>query len=295
MPSPNEMPRIPVIDLSLFDIGGTWRDHTAAQVDRAASELGCFRVIGHGIEPAVVESMREASRSFFSQPSSTRVLYFREELPDDAEPVHPDELQPRNVFPELPGFRDAVLDYMTALCGLGHKLMASIGRGLRLGDNYFVDRYTGRPTTLFRISRESGLADERGLAGEIGLAGEMGERPGVAQSAEGLLTLLHEDGDNTLQMKCGSRWIDVPYVPGSFVVSIGDVLQRLTSGYYVSAAHRMIHRSGHACIGLPFSFGPRVDAVLRPVVSPTSPVHVADRTMIRLSCKTTRAEDGAYS
>ena len=251
MPLPNEMPRVPVIDLSLFDVGGTWRDHTAAQVDEAASEIGFFRVIGHGIEQAVIDAMLEASRLFFSQSGplhgSTRVLYFREELADDDERAHSPELQPRNVFPDLPGFRDAVLDYMNALSGLGHRLMASIGRGLRLGDNYFVDRYTGRPTTLFRIVR-----DEEG-AGMI------------AQSADGLLTLLHEDEGCGLQVKHGARWIDTPYVPGSVAVGVGDVLKRLTSGHYASVPHRMVNRTGHPRIALPFSFGPRVDAVLRPI------------------------------
>jgi isopenicillin N synthase-like dioxygenase len=275
MPLPDEMPRVPVIDLSLFDVGGTWRDHTAAQVDEAASALGFFRVIGHGVEPTVIDSMLEASRAFFSQPGTTKVLYFREELADDDEPPHPGELQPRNVFPDLPGFREAVLDYMNALSGLGHRLMASIGRGLRLGDNYFVDRYTGRPTTLFRISRDAC------------------DSSNIPQSAEGLLTLLHEEDDGGLQVKRGSRWIDVPYVPDSIIVGIGDVLERLTSGHYLSATHRMLNRSRQARIGLPFSFGPSIDAVLRPIASLD---RVADRrTLIRLTSEPARRCDGAYS
>jgi isopenicillin N synthase-like dioxygenase len=279
MPLQDEMPRVPVIDLSLFDVGGTWRDHTAAQVDEAASALGFFRVIGHGIEPAVVDSMLEASRAFFGQPGTTKVLYFREELADDDEHPHPGELQPRNVFPDLPGFREAVLDYMNALSGLGHRLMASIGRGLRLGDNYFVDRYTGRPTTLFRISRD--------------VCHDVDGSPNVAQSAEGLLTLFHDENDGGLQVRRGSRWIDAPYVPGSFIVGIGDVLERLTSGHYVSAAHRMINESGHARIGLPFSFGPCIDAVLSPIASLA---RVSDRrTLIRLTSEPARRCDGAYS
>jgi isopenicillin N synthase-like dioxygenase len=267
-------PRIPVIDLSLFDIGGTWRDHTAAQVDQAASELGFFRVIGHGIEPSVVDSMLDASRAFFCQPGlgATKELYFREELADDDERMHLSDLHPRNVFPDLAGFREAVLDYMNALSGLGHRLMASIGRGLRLGDHYFVDRYTGRPTTLFRIARDAGDT-----------------QPAI-QGSDGLLTLLHEEEGSSLQIRHGSRWIDAPYVAGSFIVSVGSVLDRLTRGHYTSVAHRVVNRSGNARIVLPFSFGPRVDAVLRPI-----DVVGVDRTMIRLSSESARAGDGAYS
>ena len=282
-----DSPRLPIIDLSLFDLGSPWRDHVAAQVDWAASEFGFFYVIGHGIETGVVDSLLAASRTFFAQdeaakhrvhmsrggrawrgyfpvggeltsgrPDLKEGLYFGEELDEDDERVRAGTpLHGRNVFPELPGFRDAVLDYMTALTGLGHKLMTSIGRGLRQGDNYFVDRYTGKPTTLFRIfnypaSPPQAEADTRGV----------GEHTDY-----GLLTLLYQDDVGGLQVKHGSGWIDVPYVPGSFVINVGDMLEKLTSGRYTSALHRVINRSRQPRISMPFFFDPRFDAELRPI------------------------------
>jgi polar amino acid transport system ATP-binding protein len=44
-----------------------------------------------------------------------------------------------NLFPQVPGFRDAVLDYMTELTGLGHHLISAIGRGLRLILTLFIE------------------------------------------------------------------------------------------------------------------------------------------------------------
>jgi isopenicillin N synthase-like dioxygenase len=275
---------LPIIDLSLFDVGGTWRDHVAAQVDWAASEFGFFYIVGHGIEPGVIESLVTLSRGFFGQgaeakhrihmsrggrawrgyfpvggeltsgrPDLKEGLYFGEELAEDDERVRAGKpLHGRNVFPEVPGFREAVLDYMSALTGLGHRLMTSIGRGLRLGDNYFVDRYTGNPTTLFRIFNypSASTADARGV----------GEHTDY-----GLLTLLYQDEVGGLQVKHGSGWIDVPFVPGSFVVNVGDMLERLTSGRYTSALHRVINTAGRSRISMPFFFDPRFDAELRPI------------------------------
>jgi isopenicillin N synthase-like dioxygenase len=279
-----DSPRLPVIDLSLFDVGGTWRDHVAAQVDWAASEFGFFYIVGHGVETGVVESLVRLSQAFFQQSSEQKHrshmsrggrawrgyfpvggeltsgrpdlkegLYFGEELAEDDERVRSGKpLHGRNVFPELPGFRDAVLDYMSALTGLGHRLMTSIGRGLRLGDNYFVDRYTGNPTTLFRVFNypSSTAVDARGV----------GEHTDY-----GLLTLLYQDEVGGLQVKHGSRWIEVPFVPGSFVVNVGDMLERLTSGRYTSAVHRVINTSGRSRISMPFFFDPRFEAELRPI------------------------------
>ncbi|MEJ1964121.1 MAG: 2OG-Fe(II) oxygenase family protein [Gammaproteobacteria bacterium] len=292
MSSLADSPRLPVIDLSLFDLGSPWRDHVAAQIDWAASEFGFFYIVGHGIEPGVIDSLLTLSRAFFAQeagakhrahmsrggrawrgyfpvggeltsgrPDLKEGLYFGEELEDDDERVRSGTpLHGRNVFPELPGFREAVLDYMSALTGLGHKLMTSIGRGLRLGDNYFVDRYTGNPTTLFRIFNYPAPPQQPD-----------DDARGVGEHTDyGLLTLLYQDEVGGLQIKHGAHWLDVPYVPGSFVINAGDMLERLTSGRYTSALHRVINRSRQPRISMPFFFDPRFDAQLQPIngVSP---------------------------
>jgi isopenicillin N synthase-like dioxygenase len=304
--------RLPIIDLSLFDVGGTWRDHVAAQVDWAASEFGFFYIVGHGVETGVIDSLVRLSRAFFEQsaeakhrvhmsrggrawrgyfpvggeltsgrPDLKEGLYFGEELAEDDERVRSGKpLHGRNVFPELPGFRESVLDYMSALTGLGHRLMTSIGRGLRLGDNYFVDRYTGSPTTLFRIFNYPSATDA--------------DAHGVGEHTDyGLLTLLYQDEVGGLQVKHGSTWIDVPYVPDSLVVNVGDMLERLTSGRYTSALHRVINTAGQPRISMPFFFDPRFDAQLQPIAG-VGPVDVRRELIDRWDGADLRDVHGTY-
>ncbi len=279
-------PRLPVIDFAPFEAGGSWRDHVAAQIDWAASEFGFFYIIGHGVDLSAIERLLALSRAFFLQepdakaqlhmsrggrawrgyfpvggeltsgrPDLKEGLYFGEELGDEDARVRAGiPLHGPNLFPDLPGFRDAVLDYMTELTGLGHHLMSAIGRGLRLGDHYFFDHFTGNPTRLFRIFNYP--------------PGAKVPSAGVGEHTDyGLLTLLYQDEVGGLQVRHEDTWIDVPYVPGSFVINVGDMLERLTSGRYLSALHRVFNTSERPRISMPFFFDPDFDALLQPIAA----------------------------
>jgi isopenicillin N synthase-like dioxygenase len=278
-----DAPHVPIIDFAPFEQGGPWRDHVAAQVDWAASEFGFFYIVGHGIDLRAIDRLVALSRVFFQQDEETKQrirmsrggrawrgyfpvggeltsghpdlkegIYFGEELPQADPRVRAGTpLHGENLFPDLPGFRDAVLEYMTELTGLSHNLMSAVARGLLLEDHYFFDHYTANPTKLFRVfnyppSQQSGF--------------------GVGEHTDyGLLTLLYQDEIGGLQVRYESAWIDVPYVPGSFVVNVGDMLERLTSGRYTSALHRVVNRSPQPRISMPFFFDPSFDALLEPI------------------------------
>ena len=197
------------------------------------------------------------------RPDLKEGVYFGAELGEEDTRVQAGvPLHGRNLFPDIPGFREAVLDYMSALTRLGHRLMSLVGRGLGVGGDYFIDRYTSNPTLLFRIFNYPSSGD---LSGERRGAGE--------HTDYGLLTLLYQDEVGGLQVKHGSSWLDVPYVPDSFVINLGDVLERLTSGRYTSALHRVINSSGRSRLSMPFFFDPSFDAVLEPIpgVGPAAP------------------------
>jgi isopenicillin N synthase-like dioxygenase len=297
-------PRLPIIDFAPFEAGGAWRDHVAAQIDWAASEFGFFYVVGHGVELAMIERLVALSRTFFLQdreqkqaihmslggrawrgyfpvgdeltsgrPDLKEGLYFGEELPElDARVRAGIPLHGGNLFPRLPGFPEAVLDYITELTSLGHHLMSAIGRGLHLGDHYFFDHYTANPTKLFRIFNYPAIPLD-----------QPEDTRGVGEHTDyGLLTVLYQDEAGGLEVQYGNTWLDVPYVPGSFVVNVGDMLERLTSGRYTSALHRVVNRSGRSRISMPFFFDPGFDTVMEPIA------HVAPPS----ACRNTARWDG---
>ncbi|KAK6919482.1 Isopenicillin N synthase-like, Fe(2+) 2OG dioxygenase domain, partial [Dillenia turbinata] len=56
---------------------------------------------------------------------------------------------------------------------------------------------------------------------------------------EGLVILIQNDVDG-LQIKHGEDWVAVRHIPGTFVVNLGDYLEKLSNGKYKSVEHRAV-------------------------------------------------------
>jgi isopenicillin N synthase-like dioxygenase len=304
-----DRPQPPIIDLALLlDEHGPWRAHVTQQLDWACTEFGFFYIVGHGVDERLIERLIALSRRFFAQDLTTKLkihmskagrawrgyfpvgeeltsgvpdikegIYFGSELVDeDARVASAVPLHGSNLFPELAGFRDTVLEYQHALTALGRRLMDTIAPALGCSAHEFTERYTRDPTILLRIFNypaDEPTADEP-------------QRWGVGEHTDyGLLTILRQDAIGGLQIEHRDRWIDVPPVPGSFVCNVGDVLEHLSGGRYRSAGHRVQNRSSVSRISVPFFFDPSFDAKLAPV---------ADVGPARLVARSIRGTYGDY-
>ena len=290
----SEFSAIPIIDISALVSGGSEREAVAAQLGLSCRQSGFFYIVGHGVDEELQARLVRLSREFFAQdialkmriamaragrawrgyfpigdeltsgrPDQKEGIYFGEELP----PEHPQviagtPLHGANLFPEQPpGFRECVLEYMSALTRLGHQLMAGIALSLDLEASYFADRITGEPLTLFRIFNYP-VPPDPSLWG-------VGEHTDY-----GLLTILMQDDAGGLEVKSRSRWVAAPPVANSFVCNIGDMLDRMTRGLYRSTPHRVRNRAARARLSFPFFFDPGFFSQVRPIDIPgrTRPV-----------------------
>jgi isopenicillin N synthase-like dioxygenase len=279
---------LPVIDVAPLVAPGGDRSRAPGQIRDACRSAGFFYIVGHGVDEALQERLESLSHQFFAQPLEKKLairmelggtawrgyfpvrgeltkgkpdlkegLYFGAELPDD----HPrvaagTPLHGRNLFPDIPGFRETVLDYIAAITRLGHALMEGFGLSLGLDASYFDERYTRDPLVLFRIFNYP--ASEPTTAEPDWGVGE--------HTDYGLLTILKQDDVGGLQVKGPSGWIAAPPIPGSFICNIGDMLDRMTGGFYRSTPHRVHNPSGRARLSFPFFFDPGFDADIRPIV-----------------------------
>jgi len=288
--------KLPVIDISSVRVGSRYLARVGAALDRACCEFGFFYVTGHGIDPALAARLMTLARQFFALPLEQKLaiamahggrawrgyfpvdgeltsgrpdrkegIYFGTELgADDARVRAGVPLHGMNLYPELPGFRETLLNYIDEVTAVGQTLLSAIAVGLGLGPNYFLDRYTRDPTVLFRIFNyppATPAANES--ESENGL--------GVGEHTDyGLLTLLRQDEVGGLEVWHPDGWLSAPPLPDSFVCNVGDMLERLTAGRYVSALHRVRNVSTQDRISMPLFLDPSFDAVLAPI-TPKAP------------------------
>jgi isopenicillin N synthase-like dioxygenase len=190
------------------------------------------------------------------RPDRKEGIYFGAELPaDDARVRAGRPLHGPNLFPVAPvGLRRAVLDYMDALTTLGQTVMRGIALGLGLDREWFARELTAEPVTLFRIFHYPPAASPADPGSW-----------GVGEHTDyGLLTILMQDSSGGLQVRTPKGWTDVPPDPDAFVCNVGDMLERITRGRYVSTSHRA-HTGARDRLSFPFFFDPGWDTDVQPI------------------------------
>jgi isopenicillin N synthase-like dioxygenase len=187
------------------------------------------------------------------RPDIKEGLYLGEELgADDPRVAAGWPMHGANLWPEAaPGLRPAVAAFFDGARAAAAALMEGVSLALGLDAQYFARTYLERPTLLFRIFRYPPTPASEWGVGE--------------HTDYGLLTLLAQDSIGGLQVKSRGEWIEVPPEPGALVCNIGDMLERLTGGRFVSTPHRVVNRCDRTRLSFPFFYDPDFEAVMTPV------------------------------
>ena len=264
---------VPVLDISPFRHGDSVaRRRLASEVDRICREIGFMVIDGHGVDPALIAEVDGLSRAFFDLPVEEKMRIVRP-APDvtrgyqpfkaevlvrsrggnaagdlneslmigpvdvDGSAYYAAEAAGRhfapNLWPERPaGLRGAYERYYRVMDSLAIDLMRLFALALDLPETYF-DSSVDRSISRLRVRNYPAPEVEP----------EPGQLRASAHSDYGSLTILKtEDRPGGLQVlgKDGA-WLDVPHVPGCFVVNIGDMLARWTNDRWVSTLHRVVN------------------------------------------------------
>lgn len=250
---------IPVLDWRRHATGAD-RDGFVADLGRACRDTGFFLIAGHDIPGRSISDVFERADAFFALPDEDKArldirgnphnrgwaaegsealddtsgVMDRKEAfnigfdlaPDDPRVLAGEPFRGVNVWPDLPGFREAMLTYYDAALSFGLALHAAFEADLGLAPGFFAPHFS-EPMATLRVLRYPAAAE-----------------PGIGAGAHtdyGSITLLMTDGVAGLQVKPrGGDWMDVAHVPGAYVVNIGDCLMRWSNDTYVSTPHRVL-------------------------------------------------------
>ena len=150
---------------------------------------------------------------------------------------------------ELPEFAPSFKLAYQQLEGIGRELLKAIAVYLELDINYFESWVQGGNSILRAIhyppiTIDPGNSVRAGQHEDINLITLL-----MGASAEGLQVL-----------NKNNEWISITAIPGSLVVNVGDMLQRLTNGVMKSTTHRVVNppreKWGTSRYSIPFFLHP---------------------------------------
>lgn len=261
------------------------------QLDRSFREAGFAVIVGHGVDPSVLERARALALEWLRLPDEVKAAHrspalgvpgwspygseangylvgedtppdYKEtfivspEVLGDGRPAHP------NVWPtEVPGLRDAVAAAYAALERVHLQVLGLAGLALDLDDPaYFVDRARQAETVLYfnRYPPPSGHQ-----AGQY--------RIGPHTDFGSVTVLDRQPGSGGLQVEVApGEWVDAPHVPGSLTINVADLLQLWTGGRWRSSSHRVVlpdaDHQDEDLLSLVYFCEPDADVLVGPVI-----------------------------
>lgn len=284
---------VPVIDLSTRDTAAG-RAELAAAIGKACAASGFFTIVNHGVPSDLVDRMHKTTSNFFTSPEGVKDQSLNQGVgvaglrrlggPYEAFAAHvtgdlsdaeraalgdyPATWKAANIWPDNQ-FRTVWHEYIAAMTDLSADIMRLFALALGQPEPFFDTKFDHHVSLIianyyYAAPKPEVLRRER-------------------HTDWGSLTVLHvEDELAGLQVLRGEdEWLDVPAVPGSFVVNIGDLMAFWTGGRWASTVHRVVNPvevNASSRISIPFFYLPNHDASIEPM----SPVveESLDRTTV---------------
>ena len=283
-----------------MDGSDTGVHEVGAAFDAAYREVGFAYIGNHGVAGAVVDAAFAAARAFHDLPAAAKAaiainahhrgfisnasstivtssvaqvrqpnlsesfMMMHELAPDDADVLAGKPLAGPNQWPAgLPGFREDVIAYNDALAALALEICRALAAALALPWDVLAP-WLAKPTTFLRL-----------LCYPPHPAAAPANQFGAAPHTDyGLITILAQERLAGLEVLTDQDgWIDAPPLDGTFVLNIGDIVQRWSNDRWRSTRHRVINRAGGKRYSIPFFFDPHVDYVVEVLPSCTGPDH----------------------
>ncbi|KAF9961794.1 hypothetical protein BGZ72_001710 [Mortierella alpina] len=244
-------------------------------------EIGTFYIKDHGISTAMTAGAMKTVQEYFALPLEEKkkmlignsrhfrgyklMVDHREQLqfapeqpiiPSFNPSVSPDYegLQGPNQWPAstlalVPNFQPSILEFMDELERLSQQLMAAVALSLGLKESFFRELFGKDPYYRLKCAKYPSVSK----ASTIGCG---------AHKDTGFLTVLLQDMVGGLQGQdpATGQWMDTRPIPETFIVTMGEAMEKLTGGLYHATVHRVLNNtSGQDRYSIPFFFDPALN------------------------------------
>lgn len=271
----------------------------SSEMGEACRGTGFFHLSEHGIPARLLADVLAQSERFFAQPVDQKApLDIRQSLvnrgwagrgverrgglrerpldkesfsigldlrADDPRVLAGEAFRGPNLWPEDDQFRDVMRDYYKEMLGLGRGLMRALERDLELTPGFFQPHFT-EPMATLRLSH---------YPADPWWAGDVPDE--TAQFDYGALTVVLTDGTGGVQVQTpAGQWMDVPDIPGTLLVMVGDGLMRWSNDQYRSVPHRVSPPAQSRYVAA-FYLDPNPDSLIAPLPGTGAPQYAPMR------------------
>lgn len=255
--------KIPNIDLGpLFAEQSTQRDKTIEQVRQACHDPGFFYVRNTCVKEDTIEAALTSARLFFDtndneplkqkvhnrngggmkgwgpmfgEPAYQKGTIAHVESFDIGQQLnektcHDLSIEP-NIWPDLPDFRQAVLDYYDEVTRLGRVISGLFSEILGEQREFINDRSgPGAPRTLRMLHYPASQSQD--CPQHVGIA---------AHTDFECFTIMHQTAAGLELTHANGEWCEAPADVGSFTIILGDMLERFSNGHLKATGHRVVN------------------------------------------------------
>ncbi|KAF9132686.1 hypothetical protein BGW39_011549 [Mortierella sp. 14UC] len=157
---------------------------------------------------------------------------------------------PATTLAAVPELQSTILKFMDELETLSHHIMEAVALSLGLEASYFKDMFGENPYYRLKCAKYPSVDK----AATIGCG---------AHKDTGFLTVLLQDMVGGLQGQdpVSGQWMDTRPILDTFIVTMGEAIERMTGGLYHATIHRVLNNtSGQDRYSIPFFFDPSLNA-----------------------------------
>ncbi|KAL6898019.1 hypothetical protein ACP4OV_006615 [Aristida adscensionis] len=269
MPEP-----IPIVDLSKLLTDAD----ELAKLRSALQAWGLVMVTNHGVEACLMDELMNASRQFFRQPMEEKLkcsnlvegkrfqlegygndpVVAQDQILDWNDRLHlkvePEEERNLDQWPQHPeSFRDLLQEYTSKTNTVRDKILRAMAKILELDEECFVSQMGDKAQAIARLNYYPPCPRPELV---------FGIKP---HSDAAVLTVLLADGDvGGLQVQRDGVWYNVPTMPLTLLINLGDSMEIMNNGIFKSPVHRVVTNAEKERISLAMFYSMDSDKVLEP-------------------------------